>query len=1146
MLCNIWLEKEVGQSSSGRGHFLILVDIERKPGSSRQSNSSVTLDRMLRQDPRQNLPCFLWARSGNCDRAACPFKHDPEIKAAFDAALQETQRQEAAKTLQQIVSGAVVTFSAGFSVEKTIPGFESCQIRVKGLPSDAQPEEICDLFTQQGIHASSFHLVNLRTIQSTGNKEANVIISSETGSIVAAGLDDIEFRDRRLTFDVGSVNGQSAMGALSAQDRDVLTVSWRAPACRYVANYDDRDSAQRMLQRLNGQSFHGRTLKVEMNQIPAAFNPSHFNHNSLKISNLPFTTTDDKVATLAHSDSVKRLKASPGMSYDLPRSLRKLLRHLEASGGLQAVSDLTGPDDWGKVSIKAQFASWELSQRARESLEDKTFDFIDNASFWLHLPVPLRYIITIPPEQYAAQHLQWDSLLESITDRKACNLLVNECEVPIPGGTKSMVRLRLSGSEKQAVGALKVRVESLAAGEKLDGWHPSFSLASNPFLLELNRHRSQVMVRADWFRHTLRVYGEPAAVQEVQSKVEEELERLSALEWTVVLKRGSIGFFILQGVQRLNETFGDETATLDITSSTLTIRGGDDVRHFLNNMIPESLSTIPISSTSNEICPVCYDQVSSPFPLGCGHIYCTPCLRHLLTSAKDTRNFPLCCLGSENTCGIPIPIPTIQRLISVTEFNHLLETVFIDYVEKHPNDLRFCKTPACTQLYRCTRSSEEINCPSCFSSVCSACHGEGHSGMTCEQWRTQNSSAEQERLTDRWMMRQGGRVKKCPSCNVHIEKLEGCNHMKCRCGAHVCWICLQVFTDDRHVYQHLNSVHGGIDDVGPVQQQVDYQEQLQVLAQAEQAHEAADRRRRQRAEAAVREAEIEARRLEEERRATEVRRRRREEAARQAEIEARQEEQRRAAKALRRRQQEEAEIEARRQEDERIAAKALKRRQEAARQAKIEARQEEERRIAKALQRRQREQEAARQAEIEARQEEQRRAAKALRRRQQEEAEIEARRQEDKRIAAKALKRRQEAARQAEIEARQEEQRRAAKVLRRRQQEEAENEARRQEEERIAAKALRRRQMEQAAARQAELEARRQEERRRAKRRETVRRQEAELEAHRQEEERRHAKVLRRRSEAQRDQALASPRLFRPIAINEPGRPKSLVRSKSG
>ncbi|KAJ7589570.1 hypothetical protein C8J56DRAFT_35592 [Mycena floridula] len=859
---------------------------------------------MVRQDPRQDQPCYSWERSGNCDREACPFKHDPEIKDLFDAILLETQRKEAAKTLQQIVSGSVVTFSAGFSVEKTIPGFESCQIRVKGLPFDARPDEVCDLFTQQGIHASSFHLINLRHIQSTGTKEANLIISSEIGSIVAAGLDDIEFRDRHLTFDVGSVNGQSAMGALSAQDRDVLTVSWRAPSCRYIANYGDWDSAQWMLRHLNGYVFDGRTLKVEMNTMPPQFNPAYFNPNSIKISNLPLTATDHSIAAITHSNSLKRLRTSQGLDYDLPVAQQMLYRHLRASGGLQTFSALIGPNDSGKVSIKAQFTSWELAQRARESLEDRSFDFIDNASFWLHLPVPLRYNITIPAEQYAAQYRQWDSLLDSITDRKACDLLVNECEVPIPGGTKSMVRLRLSGSEKQAVGALKVRVENLAAGEKLDGWHPSFSLASNPFLLGLNRQRPPVMVKADWFRHTLRVYGEPAAVQEVRRKVEEELERLSALEWTVVLKRRSIGFFIRQGVQRLNETFGDDTATLDITSLTLTIRGGDDVRHFLVNMIPESLSANPSSSISDETCPVCYDQVSSPFPLGCGHIYCTPCLRHLLTSAKDTRNFPLCCLGSDNTCRIPIPIPTIQRLISVTDFNRLLETVFIDYVEKHPNDLRFCKTPACTQLYRCTRRSEEINCPSCFSSVCSACHGEGHSGMTCEDWRIENNPAEQQRMTDIWMSRQGGRVKKCPSCQVYIEKVEGCNHMECRCGAHVCWICLQMFTDDAHVYQHLNSVHGGIDDAGPAQQRVDYQEPLQVLVHAEQAREAVERQRRERAE-------IEARHQEERRFAAEAQR---EEAARQTEY---RRQEIRYAEAIAQRQQHRLEEETRQRQEQR-------------------------------------------------------------------------------------------------------------------------------------------------------------------------------------------------------------------------------------
>lgn len=48
--------------------------------------------------------------------------------------------------------------------------------------------------------------------------------------------------------------------------------------------------------------------------------------------------------------------------------------------------------------------------------------------------------------------------------------------------------------------------------------------------------------------------------------------------------------------------------------------------------------------------------------------------------------------------------------------------------------------------------------------------------------------------------------KSCPSCNISIEKLGGCNHMTCgSCGCHFCWLCLKSFHGGGDTYDHLNS-----------------------------------------------------------------------------------------------------------------------------------------------------------------------------------------------------------------------------------------------------------------------------------------------------------------------------------------------------
>ena len=39
-------------------------------------------------------------------------------------------------------------------------------------------------------------------------------------------------------------------------------------------------------------------------------------------------------------------------------------------------------------------------------------------------------------------------------------------------------------------------------------------------------------------------------------------------------------------------------------------------------------------------------------------------------------------------------------------------------------------------------------------------------------------------------------AKKCPFCEILVSKSDGCDHMKCHCGGHWCWVCRRKFSDD--------------------------------------------------------------------------------------------------------------------------------------------------------------------------------------------------------------------------------------------------------------------------------------------------------------------------------------------------------------
>jgi len=815
------------------------------------SNHSHTSD--ARPKPKRgDVPCRAW-KAGNCTRGTkCRFRHNvdvqiepglgltvfhqekasapplptedpgpstsssaPEIErvraeAAARARADTIARKEAAKTMIQLMSGSLVAFSAGLDVAYLVTGFETCTVFVRNIPLDAT--DIRSLLRDKGLELDRVHLDVQK--RSNNKRQASIVTDITSGRALASSLDGVEFHDDALVVDMVATNALEGMNAKSDQGSEILTISWHAPSVRYVAEYVDIDAARAQVEKLNRSIHCGRRLKVEMNaQPPGRFVPN-LRLNAIKIRNLPPSVTDGEVIGFTGALSVKRLRAGGAfvVTYTTQQMAQRVRDDIELAvpGGLTRFEDPPSGACTidGIITARAHFASWDEASVAYTHLSDKRYY---NQPVWLRLPDPMYFTLVIPAEQYKAQKAQWDSLSSSIIDKKACTLNVRDAS--------NVMLVRLSGSVKEATGALKVRVENLARGEKVEGWHRSLGFPGNQFMLRVNSETG-AYVRAHGKSKSLKVYGSPRAVDQAREMIKEELQRLASLDYTVTLPRHSVGFFVREGLQQLKETLGENNVKFVMLSGKITVSGGEEARHALDRIITLShkgnMGGLASASQGDQTCPICYDVVSSPHRLGCGHVYCTACLRHFVSSAVDSSDqLPLTCLGDEARCRVPIPIPVIQQFLAPAAFNRLLEAAFDAYITKRPEVFKHCKTPDCTQIYRTALAIDPVNgtpqilhCPSCFSAVCNGCHEDAHEGMSCAESRARRVTAEQERLNDVWITEQGGRVKKCPQCSVLIEKLRfGCNHMTCQCGAHICWRCMGIFSPEA-IYPHMETVHG--------------------------------------------------------------------------------------------------------------------------------------------------------------------------------------------------------------------------------------------------------------------------------------------------------------------------------------------------
>eukprot|EP00607_Mallomonas_marina_P001795 CAMPEP_0182439052 /NCGR_PEP_ID=MMETSP1167-20130531/86187_1 /TAXON_ID=2988 /ORGANISM="Mallomonas Sp, Strain CCMP3275" /LENGTH=237 /DNA_ID=CAMNT_0024632639 /DNA_START=389 /DNA_END=1099 /DNA_ORIENTATION=+ len=104
-------------------------------------------------------------------------------------------------------------------------------------------------------------------------------------------------------------------------------------------------------------------------------------------------------------------------------------------------------------------------------------------------------------------------------------------------------------------------------------------------------------------------------------------------------------------------------------------------------------------------------------------------------------------------------------------------------------------------LYESVPAVQSAICTYCGFSSCLSCENGAHSPCSCEQWQDWIKRVKEEMATTEDLkegddvanqMWVAANTKKCPRCQTHIEKNEGCNHMSCRkCRHEFCWICMQ-------------------------------------------------------------------------------------------------------------------------------------------------------------------------------------------------------------------------------------------------------------------------------------------------------------------------------------------------------------------
>ena len=173
-------------------------------------------------------------------------------------------------------------------------------------------------------------------------------------------------------------------------------------------------------------------------------------------------------------------------------------------------------------------------------------------------------------------------------------------------------------------------------------------------------------------------------------------------------------------------------------------------------------------------CKICLQKSSDYQDLPCNHKFCLEC-------------YKMFCLSLVDSCKIMVDelkCPDCEEL-----FNDKLFMRYFSIEEiKRIHDLRYkikgqalvaqkkafpCPVPDCPGYAHLLQYEKITACCKCKCSLCTACGLSAHPNMTCEENSKESLDEEFQKLifSQNW--------KKCPTCGVPVEKIDGCQFLYC-------------------------------------------------------------------------------------------------------------------------------------------------------------------------------------------------------------------------------------------------------------------------------------------------------------------------------------------------------------------------------
>jgi len=243
----------------------------------------------------------------------------------------------------------------------------------------------------------------------------------------------------------------------------------------------------------------------------------------------------------------------------------------------------------------------------------------------------------------------------------------------------------------------------------------------------------------------------------------------------------------------------------EFVKELLFIKNEDKIKIYLKEQALNYSKAFQTAKENNNLheCQCCFeDNLLRENMQSClnNHLFCKVCIKHYAETNIGDCNYEFKCM--QENCDSFYQMDTLRDVLDPNVFDKLDGNIQnMQIIKANLSNLESC--PFCTFCIIIENENEKVfKClnPDCMKESCRFCKEPSHLPLRCNEIEQKNEVKMRTWIENKITE---SMIRVCKMCNKRFYKMDGCNLMRCVCGAIMCYVCREQIPANVG-YNHFN------------------------------------------------------------------------------------------------------------------------------------------------------------------------------------------------------------------------------------------------------------------------------------------------------------------------------------------------------